>query len=38
LFDYGAGEGGTTVTTSDRQTAVIPGKANFGTISSGGLY
>jgi penicillin-binding protein 1A len=38
LFAYGEGEGGTTVTTSDGQTAVIPGKANFGTISSGGLY
>ena len=40
LFAYGeydAGDG-TTVTTSDGERKVIPGKADFGTISSGGLY
>jgi len=26
------------VTTSDGQTKAVPKKANFGTLSSGGLY
>ena len=41
LFAYGetgGDEGGTTVTTSSGATKVIPGKADFGTVSSGGLY
>nr|WP_241741394.1 PBP1A family penicillin-binding protein [Gemmobacter straminiformis] len=41
LFAYGetdAGEGEATVTTSSGETAVIPKKADFGTLSSGGLY
>lgn len=41
LFAYGetgGDEGGTTVTTSTGATKVIPGKADFGTVSSGGLY
>ncbi len=40
LYAYGEadGEGGTTVTTSSGATKVIPKKADFGTISSGGLY
>ncbi len=41
LFAYGetgGDEGGTTVTTSTGQTKVIPKKADFGTLSSGGLY
>ena len=40
LYAYGeAGDdGGTTVTTSSGATKVIPKKADFGTISSGGLY
>jgi penicillin-binding protein 1A len=40
LFAYGETEsdGGTTVTTSSGQTRVIPKKADFGTLSSGGLY
>ena len=38
LFAYGEGGGSTTVTTSTGERAVIPGKASFGTISSGGLY
>ncbi|MCV2871074.1 PBP1A family penicillin-binding protein [Defluviimonas sp. WL0050] len=41
LFAYGelgGDEGGTTVTTSTGQTKIIPKKADFGTLSSGGLY
>ncbi|MGB3178825.1 MAG: PBP1A family penicillin-binding protein [Albidovulum sp.] len=41
LFAYGelgADEGGTAVTTSTGQTKIIPKKADFGTLSSGGLY
>ncbi|MFN0115302.1 MAG: penicillin-binding protein 1A [Paracoccaceae bacterium] len=39
LFAYGeTDDGGTTVTTVDGETAVIPKKADFGTLSSGGLY
>jgi penicillin-binding protein 1A len=40
LFAYGETDGGgeTTVTTSTGETAVLPGKADFGTLSSGGLY
>ncbi|MCA0274339.1 MAG: PBP1A family penicillin-binding protein [Proteobacteria bacterium] len=40
LYAYGemGGDGGTTVTTPDGETKVIPNKADFGTISSGGLY
>jgi penicillin-binding protein 1A len=38
LFAYGEADGGTTVTTSSGETAVLPGKANIGTLSSGGLY
>ena len=38
--EYGGDEGGgsTTVTTSDGEQKVIPKKADFGTVSSGGLY
>jgi penicillin-binding protein 1A len=36
--DPTASNGGMTVTTSTGETKVIPGKANFGTVSSGGLY
>jgi len=40
LYAYGevGGDEGTTVTTSTGETKVIPKKADFGTISSGGLY
>lgn len=41
LFAYGESEGGEvvdTVTTSDGQTKSVPKKADFGTLSSGGLY
>jgi penicillin-binding protein 1A len=41
LFAYGeseAGGGVTTVTTSDGETVVVPENADFGTVSSGGLY
>ncbi|WP_135448730.1 penicillin-binding protein 1A [Tabrizicola caldifontis] len=40
LFAYGEGEGdsGTTVTNAEGQTVVVPKKADFGTVSSGGLY
>nr|WP_237684946.1 PBP1A family penicillin-binding protein [Szabonella alba] len=40
LFAYGETEAekGATVTTSSGQTRVIPNKADFGTLSSGGLY
>ncbi len=44
LFAYGetdgseGGGGGVTVTTSTGETRVIPKKADFGTVSSGGLY
>ncbi|MBI1219423.1 MAG: PBP1A family penicillin-binding protein [Rhodobacteraceae bacterium] len=36
--DPTASNGDVTVTTSTGETKVIPGKANFGTVSSGGLY
>ncbi len=38
--EYGGDEGGgsTTVTTSDGERKIIPRKADFGTVSSGGLY
>jgi penicillin-binding protein 1A len=41
LFAYGetgGDEGGATVKTATGATKVIPGKADFGTVSSGGLY
>ena len=41
LFAYGEGEtgdDGTTVTNSEGETVVVPKKADFGTVSSGGLY
>jgi penicillin-binding protein 1A len=39
LFAYGeTDQGGTTVTTVEGETKVIPKKADFGTLSSGGLY
>jgi penicillin-binding protein 1A len=41
LFAYGetdGSEGEQTVTTSTGETRVIPKKADFGTMSSGGLY
>ena len=43
LFAYGEGEGeggdqGKTVTNSQGETVVVPKKADFGTVSSGGLY
>ena len=40
LFAYGETDGGgeTTVTTATGETAVLPEKADFGTLSSGGLY
>ncbi|MGL6208481.1 MAG: penicillin-binding protein 1A [Paracoccaceae bacterium] len=40
LFAYGESDGGgdATVTTSTGKTKVIPKKADFGTLSSGGLY
>ena len=41
LFAYGetdGSEGEATITTSTGETAVIPKKADFGTLSSGGLY
>jgi penicillin-binding protein 1A len=42
LFAYGEAEGvadqGTTVTNSEGETVVVPKKADFGTVSSGGLY
>ncbi|NJM82442.1 MAG: PBP1A family penicillin-binding protein [Tabrizicola sp.] len=41
LFAYGETEGprtSTTVTTSTGETKVVPKKADFGTVSSGGLY
>lgn len=39
LFAHGENEGGAAeVTTSTGETRVIPGKADFGTVSSGGLY
>ncbi len=40
LFAYGESDGGgdATVTTSSGKTRVIPRKADFGTLSSGGLY
>lgn len=41
LFSYGetgAGDGDAAVTTSTGETRIIPGKADFGTVSSGGLY
>ncbi|MBC7138650.1 MAG: PBP1A family penicillin-binding protein [Defluviimonas sp.] len=40
LYAYGeqGGDEGTAITTSTGQTRVIPKKADFGTLSSGGLY
>ncbi len=40
LYAYGetGGDEGTTVTTSTGDKAIIPKKADFGTVSSGGLY
>ncbi len=42
LFAYGEAEGvvdqGTTVTNSEGQSIVVPKKADYGTVSSGGLY
>ena len=39
LFAYGETDGGgTTVTTATGETRVIPKKADFGTLSAGGLY
>lgn len=40
LYAYGetGGDEGTTVTTSTGEKAIIPKKADFGTVSSGGLY
>jgi len=39
LYAYGETEGGdSTVTTATGETTVIPGKADFGTVSAGGLY
>ncbi|MFN3991642.1 MAG: penicillin-binding protein 1A [Tabrizicola flagellatus] len=42
LFAYGEGEGqgdqGKTVTNSQGKQVVVPKKADFGTVSSGGLY
>nr|WP_242679018.1 PBP1A family penicillin-binding protein [Rhodobacter calidifons] len=42
LFAYGEGEGvvdqGKTVTNSEGKKVVVPKKADFGTVSSGGLY
>ncbi len=36
--ELGSDEGQTTVTTSTGETKIIPKKADFGTLSSGGLY
>ncbi|MEZ5779336.1 MAG: PBP1A family penicillin-binding protein [Paracoccaceae bacterium] len=36
--EIGGDEGGTTVTTSTGEQRIIPKKADFGTLSSGGLY
>ncbi|SOB92442.1 penicillin-binding protein 1A [Rhodobacter maris] len=38
LFAQGESDNNTTVTTSTGQTRVIPKKADFGTLSAGGLY
>ena len=41
LFAYGETDGGdssATVTNADGETVVVPKKADFGTVSSGGLY
>ncbi|MCX7288496.1 MAG: PBP1A family penicillin-binding protein [Rhodobacterales bacterium] len=40
LFAYGEGEGesSATVTNAEGETVVVPKKADFGTVSSGGLY
>ena len=40
LFAYGEGEidGGTTITNAEGESVVVPKKADFGTVSSGGLY
>ncbi len=40
LFAYGEtdADSGSTVTTATGERAVIPGKADFGTVSAGGLY
>ena len=36
--ETGGDEGGVSVKTATGATKVIPGKADFGTVSSGGLY
>jgi len=41
LFAYGEGEGessGTTITNAEGESVVVPKKADFGTVASGGLY
>jgi len=40
LFAPGEGQGstGTTVTTAEGETVVLPGNADFGTVAAGGLY
>jgi penicillin-binding protein 1A len=38
LFAYGETESGSVVTTATGEQKVIPNKADFGTLSSGGLY
>jgi penicillin-binding protein 1A len=40
LFAYGEGEGDSsaTVTNAEGETVIVPKKADFGTVSSGGLY
>ena len=38
LFAYGETEDGSVVTNSNGEQKVIPKKADFGTLSSGGLY
>ena len=39
LFAQGeTDQGNTTVTTSTGETRVVPKKADFGTLSAGGLY
>jgi penicillin-binding protein 1A len=38
LFAAGETDDGNTVTTADGTTKVVPGKATFGSLSSGGLY
>ena len=35
---HDSGDEGTTVTNSEGEKVVVPKKADFGTVSSGGLY